>query len=183
MQPHDEQRSDCRTSQPMGYPSGSITEPLRIGIVEAVARSASPTVTSPLRHLDAAALADAVRAESRARQLHLPPVSVYRCWATRAETVIGAVIDAVGADAGKDQLVLADPFAGGGVIALAGLIRGHPGVRPGSTHGWPAGWRRCCHSRRQDKTPPTRRSSGSPASVPSGWATPVRPACHHENSR
>ncbi|MGH9266716.1 MAG: hypothetical protein ACRD0D_00905 [Acidimicrobiales bacterium] len=90
-----------------------------------MARPDPPPVRSPLRHLDVVALADAVRAESRARQHHLPPVSVYRWWARRAETVTGAVIDAVAVDANCDQLLLADPFAGGGVIALSGLIRGH----------------------------------------------------------
>ncbi|HET9733528.1 MAG TPA: hypothetical protein VFP54_12715 [Acidimicrobiales bacterium] len=80
---------------------------------------------SPLRHLDIAALTEGVRAESRARQHHLPPVSVYRWWARRAETVTGSVIDAVATEAGTGRLLLADPFAGGGVVALAALIRGH----------------------------------------------------------
>ncbi|MBV9660762.1 MAG: hypothetical protein JO337_06355, partial [Acidimicrobiales bacterium] len=65
-------------------------------------------------------------AETRARQRHLPPVSVYRWWARRTETVTGAVIDALAAHYGVNgNLRIADPFAGGGVIALAGLLRGH----------------------------------------------------------
>lgn len=87
----------------------------------------STTATrSVLRHLDADALAAAARRESRARQRHLPPTSVYRWWARRTETVTGAIIDAVAADSPKgDRLLIADPFAGGGVIALAALLRGH----------------------------------------------------------
>ena len=87
----------------------------------------STTITrSVLRHLDADALAAAARRESRARQWHLPPTSVYRWWARRTETVTGAIIDAVAADSPKgNRLLIADPFAGGGVIALAALLRGH----------------------------------------------------------
>lgn len=79
---------------------------------------------SVLRHLDTEVVRTAARLESRMRQHHLPPVSVYRWWARRTEAVSGAIIDAVD----KDQagpLVIADPFAGGGVIALAALMRGH----------------------------------------------------------
>lgn len=87
------------------------------------APGASP-VRSVLRHLDVADLRTATRQESRSRQRHLPPISVYRWWARRTETVTGAIVDAVSADR-ADQLLLADPFAGGGVIALACLLRGH----------------------------------------------------------
>jgi adenine-specific DNA methylase len=89
-----------------------------------MARSTPPRVLSVLRHLDVEALNDAVRSEVRARQHYLPPVSVYRWWARRTEAVTGAVIDAVGADS-PGRLLIADPFAGGGVIALAGVLRGH----------------------------------------------------------
>lgn len=83
-----------------------------------------PTIVSVLRHLNVDALRTATRQESRSRQHHLPPISVYRWWARRTETVTGAIIDAVGADL-PGRLLIADPFAGGGVIALAGLLRGH----------------------------------------------------------
>jgi len=86
--------------------------------------SDAPTLRSVLRHLDVAGLQAATRRESRARQRHLPPISVYRWWARRTETVTGAIVDAVSADK-PGQLLLADPFAGGGVIALACLLRGH----------------------------------------------------------
>jgi hypothetical protein len=66
-----------------------------------------PRVRSVLRHLDPAELADTTRQESRSRQRHLPPVSVYRWWARRTETVSGALIDAVNADQ-PGRLLIAD---------------------------------------------------------------------------
>lgn len=79
---------------------------------------------SVLRHLDTEVVRTAARHESRMRQHHLPPVSVYRWWARRTEAVSGAVIDAVAKDH-PAPLFIADPFSGGGVIALAALMRGH----------------------------------------------------------
>lgn len=99
-----------------GLPPGTVTD-----IVET---SPAPTVRSVLRHLDVTGLQAATRQESRSRQRHLPPISVYRWWARRTETVTGAIVNAVSADK-PGQLLLADPFAGGGVIALACLLRGH----------------------------------------------------------
>ncbi len=84
----------------------------------------TPITLSVLRHLDTAAVRTAARHESRMRQHALPPVSVYRWWARRTEAVSGAIVEAVSKDK-PDPLLIADPFAGGGVIALAGLIRGH----------------------------------------------------------
>src|SRR5687768_17571042 len=81
-------------------------------------------IRSPLRHLDLRTLRHAVRQESRARQHCLPPISVYRWWARRTEAVTAAIVEAVGADR-PGRLTIADPFAGGGVIALATLLRGH----------------------------------------------------------
>jgi putative DNA methylase len=88
---------------------------------EAVAHS---PVVSPLRHLDPAALSLAARAESRNREVHLPPVSSYRWWARRTESINGAILDAVSIDR-PGRLLVVDPFAGGGVIPLATVIRGH----------------------------------------------------------
>lgn len=85
--------------------------------------STSPAL-SVLRHLKPAELQPSIQQETRSRERHLPPVSVYRWWARRTETVTGAIVDAVSADE-PGRLVLADVFAGGGVIALAGLLRGH----------------------------------------------------------
>jgi putative DNA methylase len=92
--------------------------------------AAAETVTGPkvtrcvLRHLDVENLRAPTQAESRSRQRHLPPISVYRWWARRTETVSGALVEAVNRDL-PGRLLIADPFAGGGVIALAALLRGH----------------------------------------------------------
>lgn len=82
------------------------------------------TIRSPLRHFNAAAVSVKVRREVRNREVHLPPVSTYRWWARRTEAVNGSIIDAVSADR-PGRMVVSDPFAGGGVIPLAAVIRGH----------------------------------------------------------
>lgn len=83
-----------------------------------------PVILSPLRHLDAEAVSLRARREVRNREVHLPPVSTYRWWARRTEAVNGAIIDAVGTDR-PGQMVVSDPFSGGGVIPLAAVMRGH----------------------------------------------------------
>jgi hypothetical protein len=86
----------------------------------------APTDTrrSVLRHLDVPNVNTRARAEARSRQTVLPPITTYRWWARRTEAVTGALIDAVNVDQ-PGRLVVADPFTGGGVIALAALMRGH----------------------------------------------------------
>lgn len=79
---------------------------------------------SPLRHLHAEEINAQVRREVRNREVHLPPISTYRWWARRTESVNGAIIDAVNRDH-PGRLVVSDPFAGGGVIPLAAVIRNH----------------------------------------------------------
>lgn len=99
------------------------------GAVRASATSehdAGGELTSPLRHIDPVAVSVAAKAETRNREVHLPPVSVYRWWARRTEAVNGAVIDAVTKESGAmSPLLVSDPFAGGGVIALSAVLRGH----------------------------------------------------------
>lgn len=87
-------------------------------------RSTRKGIRSPLRHLDVAAVNRSARRESRNRELHLPPISVYRWWARRTESVNGAILDAFARDHPGRRLV-ADPFSGGGVIPLAAVMRGH----------------------------------------------------------
>ena len=79
---------------------------------------------SPLRHLDVGDITVRVRREVRNREVHLPPVSTYRWWARRTESVNGSIIDAVSKDR-PGRMVISDPFAGGGVIPLAAVMRGH----------------------------------------------------------
>lgn len=81
-------------------------------------------ILSPLRHLDAVAVSARARIESRNREIHLPPISVYRWWARRTEAVNGALIEATGRER-TGRMIVADVFAGGGVIPLAAATRGH----------------------------------------------------------
>jgi adenine-specific DNA methylase len=82
-------------------------------------------MSSALRHLDRRTVDAAVRTETRHREVHLPPVSVFRWWARRTDAVNGALIEAVAREMEREQLTIADPFVGGGVIALSALRRGH----------------------------------------------------------
>ena len=91
---------------------------------------------SVLRHLDVASVNAAARLESRARQSYLPPITTYRWWARRTQAVTGALIDAANVDR-PGRLLMADPFAGGGVIALSALLRGHR-VYAQDINGWAA---------------------------------------------
>lgn len=84
----------------------------------------APPLRSPLRHLDAGAISAAVKVESRNREVHLPPVSVYRWWARRTDAVNGALVEAVASESDAPLLIV-DPFAGGGVIPLSAVTRGH----------------------------------------------------------
>ena len=86
----------------------------------------SKPLHSALRHFDAATVSAAAMAETRSREHHLPPISVYRWWARRTEAVNGALLDAVAKECpGVDRLMVADPFVGGGVIPLSALKRKH----------------------------------------------------------
>ncbi|MCA1675893.1 MAG: hypothetical protein LC799_28210 [Actinobacteria bacterium] len=113
---------------PQGRPAAAPADPPPqcLGVsaadrLEVVQRS---VVRSPLRHLDAKDISVRVRREVRNREVHLPPVSTYRWWARRTESVNGSIIDAVNVDH-PGRLVVSDPFAGGGVIPLAAVMRGH----------------------------------------------------------
>lgn len=94
------------------------------------ARQATVTVAavepvSVLAAFDATATSAAAKIETRKREAALPVISLYRWWARRTAAVSTALVDATSTTLGRDQLVVADPFAGGGVIALAALLRGH----------------------------------------------------------
>jgi putative DNA methylase len=96
----------------------------RISSPDASETAAKETLRSPLRHLDVEAVSALARREVRNREIQLPPVSTYRWWARRTEAVNGSIIDAVTKDR-PGRLVISDPFAGGGVIPLAAIVRGH----------------------------------------------------------
>lgn len=81
-------------------------------------------ISSALALIDQQAVSAAVRRETRNRERALPPISVYRWWARRTEAVNGALLDAI-STVFPQRLLVADPFVGGGVIALSALRRGH----------------------------------------------------------
>jgi putative DNA methylase len=87
---------------------------------------------------DAAAASARAQVEVKRREAHLPPVSTYRWWARRTEAVFGGVLDAAATNR-PGRLVIADPFAGGGVISLAAALRGHQvyaqDINPWATRG------------------------------------------------
>lgn len=88
--------------------------------------SQPPTIRSALRHLDPIAVSAASKVETRSREHHLPPISVYRWWARRTEAVNGALLDAVSKERdAPGSMFVVDPFVGGGVIPLAALRRSH----------------------------------------------------------
>lgn len=93
---------------------------------------------SSLRHLDPETIREDVRTETRNREVRLPPVSTYRWWARRTEAINGAIVDAFSLDRGR-PLVVSDPFAGGGVIPLSVILRGHAvyaqDLNPWAAHG------------------------------------------------
>lgn len=63
------------------------------------------------------------RREQRSRERHTPTISVYRWWARRPHSVVGAILDAARAQFGRAPR-LADPFSGGATVAIEGVRRG-----------------------------------------------------------
>ena len=109
-----------------GHPTARLTSERSLVVNGSVQKpeDARAVLGSPLRHLDAQDISIRVRREVRNREVHLPPVSTYRWWARRTESVNGSIIDAVSLDH-PGRMVVSDPFAGGGVIPLAAVMRGH----------------------------------------------------------
>lgn len=101
----------------------TVTTPRAVATAS-VSEALAPVLRSPLRHLDVNVISAAAKAESRNREVHLPPVSVYRWWARRTDAVNGSLVQAVAAETNSPMLIV-DPFAGGGVIPLSAVTRGH----------------------------------------------------------
>lgn len=95
-------------------------------------------VGSPLCHLDPSTVSQDARKESRNREIYLPPVSTFRWWARRTGAVKGGLIAAF-ENGRSERMVVADPFAGGGIVPLEAAIRGHrvyaQDVNPWAVHG------------------------------------------------
>ncbi len=63
-----------------------------------------------------------IRAQQRNREVHTPPISTFRWWARRSHALIGAVLDEAKNGAGG-RLTVADPFSGGGTVAIEAARR------------------------------------------------------------
>lgn len=63
----------------------------------------------------------AVRTQQRNREIHTPAISMFRWWARRSHALIGTLLDEVDAE---DDVVVADPFSGGGTVAIEAARRG-----------------------------------------------------------
>ena len=77
-----------------------------------------------LHLLDEIRVSDASSSEAKRREAVVPPVSVFRWWARRTQAVVDAILAAYETTS-NGQLVVADPFSGGGTVPLAALRRGH----------------------------------------------------------
>lgn len=71
-----------------------------------------------------------IREEIRAREDDLPVVSTYRWWARRPGRLFGAILDVAG------MVRVADPFGGGGTVAVEAARRGLP-VYVQELYPWP----------------------------------------------
>jgi putative DNA methylase len=74
-----------------------------------------------------------VQREQRNREVYVPPISLFRWWARRPHALIGSLIDAACADGSTP--VIADPFSGGGTVALEAARRGLP-IYAQDLHPW-----------------------------------------------
>ncbi|MDI1336128.1 MAG: DNA methyltransferase [Lacunisphaera sp.] len=70
-----------------------------------------------------AALSRRVRREQRNREDYSPTISTYRWWARRSHALIGALIEQAQQALGR-ELVVSDPMAGGGTVAVEAARRG-----------------------------------------------------------
>jgi putative DNA methylase len=86
-----------------------------------------PASEALLAQIDWPSVDQLVRLQQRSRERHTPPISLYRWWARRPHALIGALLDAAGDLQGsKCAPVVADPFSGGGTVALESVLRGFP---------------------------------------------------------
>lgn len=76
-----------------------------------------------LSRLNWRCLGKQVAAELTNRERHSPVVSSYRWWARRPHSVMGGLLDAAVAAYGQD-IVVADPFSGGGTVTFEAARRG-----------------------------------------------------------
>lgn len=74
-----------------------------------------------LKRINWATVNRATRRQVRNREHHCPPVSLFRWWARRPHTLVGALLDSSELSAGER---VSDPFSGGGTVAVEAAVRG-----------------------------------------------------------
>ncbi|MGN6215417.1 MAG: hypothetical protein ACTHN7_00445 [Solirubrobacterales bacterium] len=77
---------------------------------------------SLLAELSWSELEQLIRIQQRNREVHTPPISTFRWWARRSHALIGALLDEA-KDAAGGELTVADPFSGGGTVAVEAARR------------------------------------------------------------
>lgn len=88
--------------------------------------STEPSEPPLVSRVDWPEVEKAVRRQQRNREVHTPPISLYRWWARRSHALIGALLDAAVEAADGDKITVADPFSGGGTVAVESRRRGLP---------------------------------------------------------
>ncbi len=89
-----------------------------------------------LANIDWNQIGETVIQQQRNREIHAPIVSMYRWWARRPHSLIGAILDAAIKVRGKRHLRVSDPFSGGGTVAFEAVRRGLP-VYAQDIYPWP----------------------------------------------
>lgn len=89
--------------------------------------------TTLLDKVDWTTVGARVPREQRNREVYVPPISLFRWWARRPHALIGSLIDAACSDG--STLALADPFSGGGTVAIEAARRGLP-IYAQDLHPW-----------------------------------------------
>lgn len=91
---------------------------------------------SVLAKVDWSRINQVVSHEQKRREKYAPFISLYRWWARRPHSLIGAILDAAAEAAGSQSIRVADPFSGGGTVALEAAIRRFP-VYAQDLYPWP----------------------------------------------
>lgn len=86
--------------------------------------------------IDWSNLNELVEREQKRRESHTPVISLYRWWARRPHSLIGGILDAAVKTYNSRVIRVADPFSGGGTVALESAMRKIP-VYAQDLYPWP----------------------------------------------
>lgn len=78
---------------------------------------------STLGHILWSDVESAVSREQTNRETYTPTISVFRWWARRPHSLMGALIDATARATGNSDLSVSDPFSGGGTVSVEAARR------------------------------------------------------------